>query len=65
MAVDTATQLVTGVYVGLEAGELAVLKTLENAAMDKVRFCQQYGIEITPEQWPSCGLPTEIITDKG
>lgn len=65
MAVDTATQLVTGVYVGLEAGELAVLKTLENAAMDKVQFCQQYGIEISPEQWPCSGLPEEIITDKG
>lgn len=65
LAVDTATQLVSGIYVGLEAGELAVLKTLENAAMDKVQFCKQYGIEITPEQWPSCGLPTEIITDKG
>lgn len=65
MAVDTATQLVTGVYVGLEAGELAVLKTPENAAMDKVQFCQQYGIEISPEQWPCSGLPEEIITDKG
>lgn len=65
MAVDTATQLITGIYVGLEAGELAVLKCLENAAHDKVQFCQQYGIKITPEQWPSCGLPYEIITDKG
>ena len=65
LAVDTATQLIVGTYVGLEGGELAVLKTLENAAMDKVQFCQQYGIEITPEQWPACGLPTEIVTDKG
>lgn len=65
MAVDTATQLITGIYVGLEAGELAVLKCLENAAHDKVQFCQQYGIKITPEQWPSCDLPYEIITDKG
>lgn len=65
MAVDTATQLVAGIYVGLDAGELAVLKTLENAALDKVQFCQQYGIEITPGQWPNMGMPTEIITDKG
>ena len=65
MAVDTATQIIAGVYVGLEAGELAVLKTLENAAMDKVQFCQQYGIEITPGQWPNTGMPIEIITDKG
>lgn len=24
-----------------------------------------YGIEITQEQWPSVGIPTEIITDQG
>lgn len=65
LAVDTATQLMTGIHVGLESGELAVLKCLENAAMDKVAFCKQYGIEITPDQWPSCGLPSEIVTDKG
>lgn len=65
LAVDTATQLISGVYVGLEAGELAVLKTLENAACNKVAFCQQYGIEITPDQWPNTGIPMEIITDKG
>lgn len=65
MAVDTATQLVAGIYVGLDAGELAVLKTLENAAIDKVPFCKQYGIEIISNQWPNSGIPTEIITDKG
>lgn len=65
LAVDTATQIIAGVYIGLETGELAVLKTLENAAMDKVQFCKQYGIEITSEQWPNHGLPSEIITDKG
>lgn len=65
LSVDTATQLIAGVYVGLEAGELSVLKCLENAAIDKVQFCQQYGIEITPGQWPNTGMPTEIITDKG
>lgn len=65
MAVDTATQLIAGVYIGLEAGELSVLKTLENAACDKVAFCRQHGIKITPDQWPNSGLPSEIITDKG
>lgn len=65
MAVDTTTQIIAGVYVGLGAGELAVLKTLENAAMDKVQFCQRHGIEITPDQWPNTGVPMEIITDKG
>ena len=38
---------------------------IEQAAMDKVEYCARYGIEITPEQWPSVGMPAEIITDKG
>lgn len=65
LAVDTATQLIAGIYVGLDAGEQAVISCLVNAAMDKVEFCKSYGIEITKEQWPSAGLPGEIITDKG
>lgn len=65
LAVDTATQLIAGIHVGLEAGEQAVVSCLVNAAADKVAFCRRYGIEITKDQWPSEGLPGEIITDKG
>ena len=38
---------------------------LANAAENKVEFCAQYGIQIEPEQWPSRGVPDEIITDQG
>lgn len=65
LAVDTATQLIAGIHVGLDAGEQAVVSCLVNAAMDKVEFCGRFGIEITKDQWPSQGLPGEIITDKG
>lgn len=65
MAVDTVSELIAGIYVGLEAGENAVMACLANAAADKVEFCSKYGIHITQEQWPSSGLPAEIITDKG
>lgn len=65
MAVDTATQLIAGIYVGLDAGEQAVINCLANAAMDKVEFCNRYGIEIKKDEWPNTGLPGEIITDKG
>lgn len=65
MAVDTATQLIAGIYVGLDAGEQAVINCLANAAADKVEFCSQYGIEIKADEWPNTGLPGEIITDKG
>ena len=65
LAVDTATHLIAGVYVGFSCDETAVMTCIEQAAMDKVGYCARYGIEITPEQWPSAGMPSEIITDKG
>lgn len=65
LAVDTATQLIAGVYVGLDAGEEAVAACIANAAMDKREYCRSFGIEIEPEQWPSAGIPREVITDKG
>ena len=65
LAVDTATQLIAGIYVGLECDESAVMLCLANAAQDKVEFCREHGIEIAPAKWPSQGLPHEIITDKG
>ena len=65
LAVDTATQLIAGIYVGMEAGEGAVMACLANAAENKVEFCAQYGIQIEPKQWPSRGVPDEIITDQG
>lgn len=65
LAVDTATHLIAGVYVGYSCDETAVMACIEQAAMDKVGYCARYGIEITPEQWPSVGMPLEIITDQG
>ena len=65
LAVDTATQIIAGVYIGLECDESAVMLCLANAAQDNVEYCREYGIEIDPAQWPNRGLPHEIITDKG
>ena len=65
LAVDTATHLIAGAYVGFDCDETAVMACIEQAAMDKVAYCARYGIESTPEQWPSAGMPSEIITDQG
>ena len=65
MAVDTATHLIAGVYVGFDCDETAVMACIEQATSDKVEYCARYGIEIASEQWPSVGMPTEIITDQG
>ncbi|WP_373261867.1 integrase catalytic domain-containing protein [Hungatella hathewayi] len=65
LAVDTVSQLIAGIYVGLESDQRAVMLCLANAARDKVEFCKQYGIDIKKEQWPSRNLPGGIITDQG
>ena len=65
LAVDTASGLIAGLYVGLEAGENAMTACLANAAAEKGKYCAAYGIEIDPADWPSYGLPSEIISDRG
>ena len=65
LAVDTATHLIAGIYVGFNCDETAVMSCIEQAASDKVEYCSHYGIEITTEQWPSAGMPFEVITDQG
>lgn len=65
LAVDTATQLIAGLYIGFSSDSTAVMSCLANCSCDKVAFCKKYGIEVSGEQWPSRGLPNEIITDKG
>lgn len=65
LAVDTVTQLIAGVYVGLKSGDEAVMACLANAAGDKVPFCKGFGVSIRPEQWPNTGFPGKIVTDQG
>lgn len=65
LAVDTATQLIAGAYVGFDCNEAAVMACIAQAAGNKEEYCSRFGIEIKPEQWPNSGIPTEIITDKG
>ena len=65
LAVDSATQLIAGVWAGEECDEMSVMRCLENACQDKVEWCGRHDITITEEQWPSHGLPYEVVTDKG
>lgn len=34
-------------------------------ACDKVQFCEQYGIEISADEWPSIGLSGGMVLDRG
>ena len=63
--VDAFSNLITGVYVGLEGGQYALRLLMQNTCSDKVSVCKKYGIEIDPQDWPSHHLPAKIITDRG
>ena len=64
--VDTFSRLIVGFYVGLDDPSFfAAGLALENAMLDKVMYCAQFGIEISNEEWPSYGLPEAILADRG
>lgn len=65
LAIDIASGLIAGVYVGLDAGENAMMACVANAVMDKAEYCAAYGVKLNPADWPSSGLPSEIISDRG
>ena len=45
LAVDTVSQLIAGIYVGLESDQKAVMLCLANAAEDKVEYCKRYELK--------------------
>lgn len=64
--IDVFSRMITGIYVGLEGPSwLGAMMALVNVVTDKVKFCQQYGIEITKEQWPCQHIPDAILGDRG
>jgi len=65
LAIDVASGLIAGIYVGLDAGENAMMACIANAAMSKAKFCSHYSIKLDSRDWPSQGLPSEIISDRG
>ncbi|HEY9694167.1 MAG TPA: Mu transposase C-terminal domain-containing protein [Oculatellaceae cyanobacterium] len=64
--IDTFSRVITGFSVSLEGPSwLGAMLALENACIDKVAFCQEYGIEIDAEDWPCHHLPEAILADRG
>jgi len=64
--VDSFSHMITGYYAGIvDASFFAAGLALENAITDKVAHCKKFGIEISPEEWPSCGLFEGILADRG
>lgn len=66
LVVDIFSRLIVGFSVSLEGPSwLGASLALENATTDKVKFCQEFGITITPEEWPCQHLCNMLQTDRG
>lgn len=64
--IDKFSRMIVGVYVGLEGPSwLGAMMALANVGTDKVKFCKEYGIEISEAEWPCKYMPKIIIADRG
>lgn len=64
--IDVFSRMVTGIYIGLEGPSwIGAMMALANASMDKVKFCSEFDIHITENEWPVYYLPETIIADRG
>lgn len=60
------SSMVVGMHVSFEGPNWkGVLQALLNAFSDKVEFCKQFGIDITPEEWPCMHTCDELTMDNG
>lgn len=63
---DTASRIVTGMYIGLEGPSwVGMAMALYNATTDKVDYCHEFGIEITEDMWPCHHVPAVLLGDRG
>jgi len=63
---DVFSRMVTGFYVGFEnASYVAAIQALSVAMTDKVSLCADFGFDIANEDWPTVGLPSAILADRG
>ena len=65
LVTDVFSRMIVGMYVGLENPSwTGAMSAIANAASDKVGYCEQYGIEIGPDDWPCTYLPSVILGDR-
>lgn len=66
VVIDVFSRMVVGLYVGLEGPSwIGAMMALANAMGDKVKYCQEYGIEISSYEWPAHHAPLAILGDRG
>ena len=66
IVIDVYSRMIVGMYIGWEhpSWDSARL-ALTNAFSNKVDYCAEYGIEITPKDWPCHHLPQRLLADRG
>lgn len=66
VVIDQFSRMVVGIYVGLEPPCWAgAMLALWNCSVNKVAYCQNYGITITEAMWPTGHMPVHLMGDKG
>jgi putative transposase len=64
--IDVFSRMVVGLSVTLEGPSwIGAMLALENATVDKVAFCADYGITIEESEWPCRELPEGLMADRG
>ena len=66
LVTDVFTRCIAGFNLTLEHPScIEAALAIENACIDKVEFCKEHGIDITEEEWPCKGIPTNLVADRG
>lgn len=66
LVVDMFSHMVVGLSVTLEGPSwLGAMLAVENAAAEKVAFCERYGVTLQGEDWPCHHLPEMLVADRG
>lgn len=65
--IDVFSGLCLGFFLGWEGGVYSLRELLLNIITDKVEFCKEFGINISPEEWPTKEgmMVGEIVSDQG
>ncbi|WP_248928935.1 Mu transposase C-terminal domain-containing protein [Paenibacillus hamazuiensis] len=62
---DVFSHMIVGVHIGLEAGWMSAAMAIAHTVEDKVEYMKRFGIDISPEDWPSRYLCETIMGDRG
>jgi hypothetical protein len=66
VVIDVFSRMIVGIYIGLEGPSwVGAMMALANTATEKVGYCAQYGVDISPEDWPCRHLCTFLLGDRG